>query len=322
MRAVVGLQAQDLGAAFLGVRARLPGSCDAADVSRALWEERSIARVWCMRGTLHLVAAADARWLVALLGPVGLARGRARRTEMGVDSPAAVEAVRSVLADSGGLTRHEIAAAAVARGVALADDPQAPAHLVGVAALHGVVCQVGVRDREPLYGLMDEWLGPAPALPDREELLVELARRYAAAHPPCGPEDFAAWSGLGLRDARRAFASIESSLEPVEVLGRLAFVPADLSGSSERSVRLLPAFDGFLLAHRDRALTVRDEHAREVLPGGGVLRPTVLVDGRVEGLWRLRDGRPDVSPFAPLPPGVSLAVEREAADVERFRAAR
>ena len=37
-----------------------------------------------MRGTLHLVPAEDARWLVALLGPVGLARGRRRREQMGI----------------------------------------------------------------------------------------------------------------------------------------------------------------------------------------------------------------------------------------------
>jgi hypothetical protein len=47
----------------------------------------------------------------------------------------------------------------------------------------------------------------------------------------------------------------------------------------------------------------------------------VVVDGRVEGTWRLRHGRPEVSPFAPLPPDVSLAVEAEAEHVVRFRAA-
>ena len=77
-----------------------------------------------MRGTLHLVPAEDARWMVALLGPVGLARGRRRREQMGVVSPDATAAVRAALAD-GPRTRHEIAEHARAAGVALADDPQA-----------------------------------------------------------------------------------------------------------------------------------------------------------------------------------------------------
>ena len=80
-------------------------------------------------------------------------------------------------------------------------------------------------------------------------------------------------------------------------------------------MRLLPAFDGILLGHRDRALTVRPEHARAVLPGGGILRPTVLAGGRVEGTWRLQRGTPEVAPFDPPGPDVAAEVE----DVVRFR---
>jgi hypothetical protein len=52
-----------------------------------------------------------------------------------------------------------------------------------------------------------------------------------------------------------------------------------------------------------------------VLPGGGILRPTLLVDGRVEGTWKLDRGTPRVSPF-----GAAPDLGDEVADVERFRA--
>ncbi len=274
-----------------------------------------------MRGTLHLVAAQDARWLVELLGPVGLARGRKRRASMGARTPEAVAAVRRALGD-GPLTRHETAAAVRRAGVRLADDPQAPVHLVAAAALEGHVCEAGARGDEPLYALVDDWLGPAAWRPDRDAALAELARRHAAAHPPAGPEDLAAWSGLGRRDARRAYAAIAAQLEEVTVLDRRAWVPRGPRPEGDEPVtRLLPAFDGVLLGHRDRALTVRGEHARSVLPGGGVLRPTLLVDGRVEGTWRLERGTPVVEPFAELSRRIAAAVEAEAADVVRHREA-
>ena len=174
--------------------------------------------------------------------------------------------------------------------------------------------EAAARGREPTYALTDDWLGPAGPLPDRDSALAELARRHARAHPPAAPEDFAAWSGLAMRDARRAYAAIAPELEEVEVLGRRAWIPPGLEPAPP-AVRLLPAFDGILLGHRDRALIVRPEHARDVLPGGGILRPTVLVDGLVEGVWRLERGTPAVAPFDP--PGPDVAAE--VADVERFR---
>ena len=151
--------------------------------------------------------------------------------------------------------------------------------------------EAAARGREPTYALTDDWLAPAGPLPDRETALAELARRHARAHPPAGPEDLAAWSGLPMRDARAAFAAIAPELEEVEVLGRRAWIPRGLEPAPPE-VRLLPAFDGILLGHRDRALTVRPEHARAVLPGGGILRPTVLAGGLVEGTWRFQRGTP------------------------------
>jgi hypothetical protein len=176
------------------------------------------------------------------------------------------------------------------------------------------VIEAAWRGREPTYALTDDWLGPAGPLPDRDTALAELARRHARAHPPAGPEDLAAWSGLGMSDARRAFAAIAAELEEVEVLCRRAWIVPGLEPALPE-VRLLPAFDGILLGHRDRALIVRPEHARDVLPGGGILRPTVLAGGLVEGTWRFERGTPEVAAFDPPGPDVSA----EIADVVRFR---
>lgn len=178
-----------------------------------------------------------------------------------------------------------------------------------------------MREGKPAYALTDDWLGPRDHTPlGRDRALAELARRYVSGHPPAAPEDMAAWSGLGLRETRRAFAAIEGELEAVRLNDRSAWI----SRSAPRevappTVRLLPAFDGLLLAHRDRLLTVDPVQARTVLPGGGVLRPTVLVNGRVEGTWRLTKGAPEVDLFGELDAGTTDALASEQADVVRHR---
>ena len=150
-----------------------------------------------------------------------------------------------------------LADAVRAAGVKLPDHPQVPAWLTGVVALRGEIIEGPPGE----FVLFDDWLGASPA---PEDPVVELARRHAHAHPPSAPEDFAAWSGLGVREARRAYAELD--LEEVEVLGRRAWVPRGLEPAPPH-VRLLPAWDGLLLGHRDRSLIVREEHARAVTPG-------------------------------------------------------
>jgi hypothetical protein len=298
--AVAALQAQDAGAAALGVRARRPDST-LAEVEAARFDERSVARTWVMRGTLHLIPAEDARWMVGLLGPIGLRKSARRIAELGVEDLRAE--IRAALKD-GPLTRRELTDA-VRRSVKLPDHPQVPAWLTGVAALQGEIIE-GPADR---FVLFDDWLGPAP---EPSDPVVELARRHAHAYPPAAPEDFAVWSGLPVREARRAYGELE--LEEVEVLGRTAFVPPGLEPAPPH-VRLLPRFDGWLLGHRDRSLIMRDEHDKAVRPGGGILAATLVVDGRIEGTWKLdRGGRPDVTPFG------DFDYEAEVADVVRFRA--
>src|SRR3954466_15982243 len=212
VRAVGALQAQDARAAELGIRARRPGST-LAEVEAARFDERSVARTWVMRGTLHLIPAEDARWMVGLLGPIGLRKSARRIAELGVEDLRAE--IRAALKD-GPLTRRELTDA-VRRSVKLPDHPQVPAWLTGVAALPGEIIE-GPADR---FVLFDDWLRPSPQ-PSHPggEMAPPPAHPQPPLPPPpppAAPEDFAVWSGLPVREARRAYGELQ--LEEVEVLG-------------------------------------------------------------------------------------------------------
>src|SRR6266545_1531913 len=84
VRVMGGIQAQDTPASRLAVRPRGDG-LDARAVHGACNRERSLVRTWAMRGTLHMLAAEDVGWLVALLGPVFAAANRRRRLQLGLD---------------------------------------------------------------------------------------------------------------------------------------------------------------------------------------------------------------------------------------------
>jgi hypothetical protein len=327
--ALGGLQAQDSAAARLALRPRSSGLVE-ADVRRACNQERSVVRTWAMRGTLHLVAAEDAGWLVALLGPVFLAAGRRRRLQLGLDDDRcnrALAALPAVLA-GGPLSRAELVRGLAAEGVRIDPDGQAPAHLVAYAAMSGLICRgPDLEGDEPGYVLLEDWVGRGgPGDRGPEDALGELARRYLAGHGPAAPEDLAAWSGLPAGRARRAFELVAGELREVELAGRrlwaAAGAPAARAPSGPPVVRLLGRFDDYLLGWRGRDLVLDPRHARRIQAGGGWIHPAVVVDGRVAGTWRARraGGRlaVTVEPFGRLPAGTRPGLEAEAADLGRF----
>src|SRR5260221_7620008 len=208
LQQVGALQAQDTQASRLAVRPRSDGP-DAQAVRRACNEERSVVRAWAMRGTLHMVPAEDVGWMVALLGPIFAAADRRRRLQLGLDDELcarALPALREILGGGRALTRAELVQRLAEKGVAIDPRGQVPAHLVGFAALQGLICRGPDRDDdEPTYVLLDEWVGLLRPAMEPEDALAELARRYLRAYAPASVRDFAGWAGIALGPARRGF---------------------------------------------------------------------------------------------------------------------
>ena len=327
LKQVVGVQAQDLAAALLSVRVRSAG-LTAAGVERARQEERSIVWVWGMRGTLHLITAEDAKWLIPLLGPPLLAAHQRRFRELGWDEARAATGIRLVqeaLLEHGRLTRAEIIR--LLRKNGLPFEGQAPVHLLYQAALAGVLCIGPDQEKTSTYVLFESWLGQPQPLP-RPAALAKIARRYLEAYGPAGPEDMARWSGLKLNEARQAWQLIADQLVEVEVGGQAAWLlrsqlpRLDEAFDSAPAVRLLPRFDTYLLGYANRDLVVDPAFAKRVHPGGGIIHPVLLVDGQALGTWktRRRGGYVEVlvEPFASLEDELRPQIEGEVADVARF----
>jgi hypothetical protein len=324
VRAVAGVQAQDERAAALGVRVR-GRDLTAGDIDHARADAKTITRTWCMRGTLHVVPADMLPALLAVFGPVYVARGRRRLAQFGLDDDASergVEIIADTLAERGPLTRPEIVAELRRRRVASDPGGRAAWHLLRRTCLLGVVCEAGLREGQPAYARREDWMPDRATAPDRTTALGEVARWYIAAHQPASADDFAAWSGLPVADVRRGWEQV-TDLVAFDETGRMCLRAdtADVDPASPDTpvVRLLPAFDGYLLGHRRRDHAVAPEHAAQVHPGGGVIHPTLLVDGRVAGTWNTRSpARLAVTTFAGLGSAPIAALDAEVKDVARF----
>lgn len=321
-RLTTAVQAQDPLQSRFGLRSRGTGFTE-TDVLAAI-EDRTVVRTWLMRATIHLVAAEDARWLTRVIGPSFARRFRKRWLDIGL-TPAVLDrtaaALPEVLAD-GPLTKNEIVERLRARRVTFPmDDPQAPIHVLIHATGLGLVCRGPERGRDSTFALLDQWLARAPEGPSGDEALAELARRYFGAFAPATAADFTTWSGL---PSTRAIELIRGELEPTDVGGRAGFRPKDTPSVPRvgpGAVRLAAGYDNYLVGYRDRSLFITD-HRRPQVYVGGVIKPTILLDGRVIGTWRLTRSAPsptvELTPFEPVTRATQRAIDAEIEDVTRF----
>jgi hypothetical protein len=255
---VFAIQAQDRVAADLGIRVRGRDITE-RDVRAAYEDDRSIVRGWFLRGTLHTIPGPDVRWVLRLLAPRLLAATGRRYAQLGLTDALrdrAMDLLRRVLSVHGPLPRAELTEYLTTLGVA--PDGQAAIHVIRHAALTGVLCHGPLRTGDATYVLLDDWLPATTDSPaDEDTALAELARRYLAGHAPAAETDFAVWSGLPVTQARTAWRTLAQSGAVAEY-GTLTvpagWAPDRLDGTPD--VRLLPAYDDYLLGYRNRDLSV------------------------------------------------------------------
>jgi hypothetical protein len=310
---LLAVQGQDPRGVRLAIRARTAG-LSAADVDRALSEDRSLLITWLNRGTLHLVRSEDYPWLQALTTPPLIASSTRRLRQEGVTTRAAERAMETIersLAEEGPLTRAQLRERLDSAGVRT--QGQALVHLLFLAALRGIAVRGPMAGREHAFALTRDWLGPQKPV-DREAALAELARRYLVGHGPADDRDLARWAGLPLRDARAGLAAIASEL--VEREDGLVELRRRPEPEPLPPPRLLGAFDPLLLGWVSREEVVGPH--RMLLTRNGIFRPFALVGGRAVATWRLAGGRVTIEHLGRVTKKDAAALEAEAAEVLDF----
>jgi hypothetical protein len=310
---LLAVQGQDARGVRLAIRSRSAG-LSAADVDRALSEQRTLLITWLNRGTLHLVRSEDYPWLQALSAPRMLTANARRLAQEGVSPEQAERGVRAIersLAEEGPLTRGQLRERIAAADVRT--EGQATVHLLILASIRGLIVRGPMIAGQHAFVLVRDWLGETKPV-DRDLALAELARRYLLGHAPADERDLAKWSGLPLRDVRAGLSRIASSLSErqdglLDLAGRT--MPADLP-----KPRLLGAFDPLLLGWRSREAILGSHH--QVITVNGLFRPFALIGGRAVATWSMPAGGVLLEPFGRLSREDATALDADAEDVARF----
>jgi len=307
------MQAQDFPAAIWAVGLRAPG-CHSSDVEQA-FNDGHILRTHVLRPTWHFVSPADVRWLVALSGPRVHALNAYYYKQSGLDAKVFAKScamMHRVLEGGKSMTRAEIAvylkrAKVPAEGLKIA-------YIMMHAELEGVICSGPRRDKQFTYALLEE-RAPGARLLDRGEAIAELAKRYFTSHGPATIRDFVWWSGLTVKEAQLGIEAARPKLEEEPIDGRVHWRGASRATASPKGCTafLLPNYDEYLIAYKDRGAVVEGAGAANILArSNGAYPHHLIIEGKLAGSWmrtmKAHSVTIDVAPYKKLTPAQSRAV--------------
>ncbi len=339
--AVVGLHASDPSTVYLSAQARVNGLA-VPDIEQALYDDRSLVRLWGMRRTLFVTTRELAGIMRAASPDAFGAAERRRLTKLLADQDktddagawvsGVAEAVLKVLDARGEATANELRdVIPEMRETLTFGEGKSWGGTIGVSTrvLFLLAADGAIMRGRPLGSWVssqyrwvptDAWLGEALPAMQPEAARAELVRRWLDRFGPGTTEDVKWWTGWTVRDTRAALAAVDA----VEVElddGPGWVLPDDIEPAAQdldEWVALLPSLDSTTMGWKGRDWYL-GEHASRLFDRNGNAGPTVWWNGRVVGGWAQREnGAVAFRLLQEVPTEAIHMIEAEAQRLERW----
>ncbi|MGC1534349.1 MAG: winged helix DNA-binding domain-containing protein [Candidatus Sulfotelmatobacter sp.] len=329
-RDMCGVQAQVMSAAYLQLWTR-NHAITRAEIENALWKTRTLVKTSLMRQTLHLIPTDEFSLYIAALRPTRFAQAMRVMERCGITRPES-EAIIPLIMETlsaGPLSRPAIAAAI---------RPKASKQvrfwmenswsLVRLPVAEGLICYGRGEGNKIVFIRTDHWLPKLKLkLISATEAQCILLRKYLRAYGPATLNDFSHWAGIPMQEVKPLRALLEPELAEIPGSKNSLLLREDVAALGSRpstttSIRLLPNFDSYLLAHREKDHLLSPQHYKRVYRNQGWISPVVLIDGAIAGVWSHKvQGKRllvNIEPFGKLSKAQRAGIEREAEHLARF----
>jgi hypothetical protein len=280
------MQAQDYTMAKWAIGVRL-SKCTESQIEEA-FNKGDILRTHVLRPTWHFVAPQDIRGMLLLTGNKIKSSARSRDWDLGITEELYSQANRIIakaLEGNKHLTRKELATVFEKAGIEA--NASRMTHFMMRAEVDALVCSGALRGKEHTYALLDERV-PSYPTPTREEALAKLVQTYFRSHCPATLQDFVWWSGLSLTEAKQGMEAVKSNFFSENINGQTYWIADSFNKipKMKKATFLLPAFDEYIIAYRDRSAVLSSENFSKAVSSNGIFRPVIVVSGQVVGLWK------------------------------------
>ncbi len=310
---------------------------DPGQIQNAMYNDRGLVRTWLMRNTVHIIPALKLPLFRKALERSLMTEWNRWTVKTGSkESPSSWEPLYprllGILKD-GPLTVNQMMEK---MGWSGTDARRKLSRLVREMSLRGLICHAvsmgpWYHNTQHTFARVDRWLSDVDVeLTSDEEAGCDLAKIYLRAYGPASIRDFSYWTGMRMREARPIFGSISDSLAEVTIKdhkGSFLILEEDVQAlldteESRGVVRLLPQFDALIMGHKDKTRFIEPKLKKEIFLPRANVAATMLVDGRIQGIWKIRKDRKfwrlQLSPFKDFNPEEKKNIEEEVMSLQRF----
>ncbi|MDB5114634.1 MAG: Winged helix DNA-binding protein, partial [Mucilaginibacter sp.] len=295
---------------------RVKGLTDAA-IEKDL-NEGKILRTHVLRPTWHFVSPADIGWMLKLTAPKIKGFAKIHYRQLGIDEAMLIRSknvLTSALANGKQLSREELLP--LFKNNKVNTDDTRISFLLMDAELDGLICSGARKGKQFTYALLEERVPNLKQL-DLEEALATLAKRYFISRGPATVKDFAWWSGLNISDAKLGLELTRVFLNHEIINGQAYWFSNQLPEAKKSTgIYLLPAFDEYNIAYQNRDFSIGPEY--QIKTRNGIFKPSLLINGRVAGLWKRTEKKDtvliEVNPFTKLS---DLAARKITVEAKRY----
>jgi hypothetical protein len=279
------MQSQDFAMSKWAIGLRTLNSTEKS--IEAAFNQGDIIRTHLLRPTWHVVSSDDIYWIQQLTAQYIRPTLKSRNKQLELSEEVFSKSnklLEKFLSNGLSLTREDLIREY--DNIHIKTNENRLSHLLMNAELDGIICSGSLQGNKLTYCLLEERV-PNKKMLSRDESLSELANRYFSSHSPATLRDFIWWSGLPVTVARKALEMIKSGLNSETINFETYWFTDQFDQTNlNYSVHLLPAFDEFLIAYRDRSASITITNNKIAISDNGIFRPIIVANGHVIGLWK------------------------------------
>lgn len=289
------------------------------DLDKQLYQTRQLVKMWCMRGTVHIVpsdqffmykkATNPARlWL-----PSDVSEDFCEKVVKVLDEPLTKSQIADRIQSKVTLNRKELRIK-VGRAVRMLG-------YKGVVVF-GNPLGKGFHFKEYEFALVRNWL-PGPESITEEKARKILLSTYLKCYGPAKIQDFAYWAGFTVGEARKVLHSV--NVEEIEIGGNPYYTtPGDVAEPEkelENQIALLPEYDSYVMGHKDKSRIIKKNYKKQVFLPFAAVAATIVKNGQIIGTWKMKKDKTlkfQINPFEKLEEDDMCSIHEEIEKIAQF----